>query len=118
MKHLKTYSEFAEIKEAAVKGQDSKVTVDDTYISKLDRELKGAEILGVIKASESESEFKDYFYEEYGEGSFTTEEISKLISFYNEYAEEENAEEAEEEEAEEEEAEEDDTEEDDLDLDI
>ena len=49
MKHLKTYSEFSGIEEDAVTGQDSKVTVDDTYIAKLDRAIKGAEILGAIK---------------------------------------------------------------------
>ena len=90
MKHLKTYSEFAGVEEDAVKGQDSKVTVDDVYIGKLDRELKGAEILGAIKAAETEGEFKDYFYDEYGNGTFTTAEISKLLTFYNGYEEEDN----------------------------
>jgi len=103
MKHLKTYNEFGGIEEDAVTGQDSKVTVDDTYIAKLDREIKGAEILGAIKAAETEGEFKDYFYSEYGNGSFTEAEMSKLLAFYNGYEEESNAEEAEKE-AEEEEA--------------
>ena len=49
MKHIKTYSEFASIEEDAVKGQDSKVVIDDVYVAKLDKEIKGAEILGVIK---------------------------------------------------------------------
>jgi len=112
MKHIKTYSEFASIEEDAVKGQDSKVVIDDVYVAKLDKEIKGAEILGVIKSAGSESEFKDYFYAEYGEGSFTTAEISKLVAFFNGYAEEENAEEAEEEEKSDKE------EDDELDLDV
>ncbi len=95
MKHLKTYSEFASIEEDAVKGQDSKVTIDDVYVASLDREIKGAEILGAIKAAQTEGEFKDYFYDEYGNGAFTTEEISKLLSFYSGYEEEDNAADAE-----------------------
>lgn len=90
MKHLKTYNEFGKIQEDAVKGQDSDVFIDNVYIAKQDSEIKGAEILGVIKSSETESEFKDYFYAEYGEGHFTKEEISKLVAFYNEYDEEAN----------------------------
>ena len=90
MKHLKTYNEFGKIQEDAVKGQESDVFIDDVYIAKQDSEIKGAEILGVIKSSETESEFKDYFYAEYGEGHFTKEEISKLVAFYNEYDEEAN----------------------------
>ena len=115
MKHLKTYSEFAGVEEDAVKGQDSKVTVDDVYIGKLDRELKGAEILGAIKAAETEGEFKDYFYSEYGNGSFTEAEMSKMVAFFNGYEEESNAEEVEKE-AEEEAGE--DGADDELDLDI
>jgi len=107
MKHIKTYNEFAGVEEAAVKGQDSKVTVDDIYIGKLDRELKGAEILGAIKAAETEGEFKDYFYDEYGNGTFTTAEISKLAAFYNSYEEEDNLANAEAEKEEEEEGEDD-----------
>jgi len=90
MKHLKTYNEFGKIQEDAVKGQESDVFIDDVYIAKQDSEIKGAEILGVIKSSETESEFRDYFYAEYGEGHFTKEEISKLVAFYNEYDEEAN----------------------------
>lgn len=101
MKHLKTYDEFTGIEEEAVKGEDSKVVVDDTYISKLDKDIKGAEILGVIKSSESEDEFKDYFYNEYGESSFTTAEMSQLVTYFNEYEAEKNAEEAEKEKEEE-----------------
>ena len=115
MKHLKTYNEYSGIEEDAVTGQDSKVTVDDVYIAKLDRELKGAEILGAIKAAETEREFKDYFYSEYGNGSFTEAEMSKMVAFFNGYEEESNAEEVEKE-AEEEAGE--DGADDELDLDI
>jgi len=119
MKHLKTFNEFNGIKEDAVTGQDSKVVVDDIYIAKLDRELKGAEILGAIKAAETEGEFKDYFYSEYGNSTFDTAEMSQLLKFYNGYEEEANAEEAEAEAEEEEGGGEGEGEgEDDLDMDI
>ena len=95
MKHIKTYKEFGGVEEDAVTGQDSKVTIDNVYIAKLDRELKGAEILGAIKAAETEGEFKEYFYSEYGNGSFTEAEMSKMLAFFNGYEEESNAEEVE-----------------------
>ena len=82
MKHLKTYNEYSGIEEDAVTGQDSKVTVDDVYIAKLDRELKGAEILGAIKAAETEGEFKDYFYSEYGQDAFAEGEMDVLVKYY------------------------------------
>jgi len=115
MKHLKTYNEFGGIKEDAVTGQESKVVVDDVYIAKLDREIKGAEILGAITAAETEGEFKDYFYSSYGNGSFSEAEMSKLITFFAGYEEEANAEEVEKEAEEEKDAE---GGTDDLDLDI
>jgi len=101
MKHLKTYNEYSGIEEDAVKGQDSKVTVDDVYIAKLDSEIKGAEILGAITAAETEGEFKDYFYSSYGNGSFTEAEMAQLLTFFNGYEEESNKEDVEKEEEEE-----------------
>ena len=99
MEHVKSFNEF--IGEDAVKADDSKVYVDNMYIMSLDSHIKAAEILGVIKSSETETEFLDYFYTEYGNGAFTEEEISALSKYFNEYEEEDNLAAAEEEEDEE-----------------
>ena len=48
--------------EDAVKAEDSKVYVDNLYVQSIDGHIKGAEILGVIKSSETEKEYLDYFY--------------------------------------------------------
>jgi hypothetical protein len=99
MEHVKSFNEF--VGEEAVKGEDSKVYVDNVYIQSMDSHIKAAEILGVIKSSETEKEFLDYFYKEYGNGAFTEEEISTLSKYFNEYEEEDNLDAAEKEEEEE-----------------
>ena len=99
MEHVKSFSEF--VGEDAVKAEDSKVYVDNLYVQSIDGHIKGAEILGVIKSSETETEFLDYFYTEYGNGAFTEEEISTLSKYFNEYEEEDNLDAAEKEEEEE-----------------
>lgn len=99
MEHVKSFSEF--VGEEAVKGEDSKVYVDNLYVASMDSHIKGAEILGVIKSSETEKEFLDYFYKEYGNGAFTEEEISTLSKYFNDYEEEDNLDAAEKEEEEE-----------------
>ena len=100
MKNIKTYTEFLH-EDAVQAGDDSKVVIDDVILAS-GEEIKGAEILGVIIDSKTEKEFVSYFYDEYGNGAFTKEDIAVLSKSYNEYEEEKNAEEAEEEEAEEE----------------
>lgn len=99
---IKKFNEFVNgVEEDAVKaGEDSDVVIDDITLDS-GEEIKGAEILGVIIDSETEKEFKDYFYNEYGNGSFTEADIMTLIKFYNEYQEEKNAEKAEKEKEEE-----------------
>ena len=64
MEHIKSFSEF--VGEDAVKAEDSKVYIDNLYVMSLDRDIKAGEILGIIKSSETESEFIEYFYKEYG----------------------------------------------------
>jgi pyruvate/2-oxoglutarate dehydrogenase complex dihydrolipoamide acyltransferase (E2) component len=99
---IKKFNEFVNgIEEDAVKaGEDSDVVIDDITLDS-GEEIKGAEILGVIIDSETEKEFKDYFYNEYGNGAFTEADIMTLVKFYNEYQEEKNAEKAEKEKEEE-----------------
>lgn len=106
MKILKTFEEFTSIKtdiqeDVASPGKDSKVVVDD-FTMDSGTEIKSVEIVGAIVANETEKEFKEYFYEEYGEGAFTEADMASLVKYYNEYTEEENAEQAEKEKEEEE----------------
>jgi hypothetical protein len=101
MKIIKTFEEF--IQEDALKaGEESKVYVEDL---KLDSgaTIKSAEILGAITASATENDFKDYFFNEYGNDAFAEGEMDILVKYYLD----KSAEEAEEEkEAEKEEGEE------------
>jgi|TARA_B110000091_G_C13785773_1_gene463257 hypothetical protein len=115
MKIIKTFEEF--ISEDALKaGEDSKIYVEDLTLDSGET-IKSAEILGAITASKTESEFKDYFYKEYGNDAFAEGEMDILLAFYLD----KSAEDAEEEKEEEGEKETDDKEEgadDELDLDI
>lgn len=107
MKKLKTFEEFSEelnaphIDEDAIEaGEDSKVVIDDVTLDS-GSEIKSTEILGAILSSKTEKEFKQYFYDQYGNGAFTDEDMSTLLKFFLDYEEEKNAKELE---AEEEEA--------------
>ena len=115
MKIIKTFEKF--ISEDALKaGEDSKIYVEDLTLDSGET-IKSAEILGAITASKTESEFKDYFYKEYGNDAFAEGEMDILLAFYLD----KSAEDAEEEKEEEGEEETDDKEEgadDELDLDI
>ena len=80
MKIIKTFEEF--ISEDSLKaGEDSKIYVED---QKLDSgaTIKSAEILGAITASKTESDFKDYFYNEYGQDAFAEGEMDILTAYY------------------------------------
>jgi hypothetical protein len=70
---------------------DSKVVVDDYLLDDAETEIKSTEIIGAIVSANSEDEFLDYFYKEYGNGAFTESDISKLIAYYQDYREEVNA---------------------------
>jgi hypothetical protein len=107
MKTIKTFEEFSSdlkkksLEEDAVRaGEDSKVLIDDMTLDS-GEEIKSTEILGAAINSRTEKEFKQYFYDEYGNDAFTDEDMSNLLKSYLEYTEEKNAEEAEAEEAEE-----------------
>ena len=99
MKNLKTFEDFisTRVQEDALKaGEESDLYIDDV---KLDsgKSIKSAEILGSILAKYTEKEFKQYFYDEYGEGAFAEGEIDQLVKMYNDYKTEEAEKEKEEE---------------------
>lgn len=96
--------ESSSVKEAVKVTPESDVTVDD-YTTDNGQEISAIEIVGVIVSSESEDEFLDHFYEEYGQTAFTETDTATLVKYYNEYLEEITAKETEEEEAEKEEEE-------------
>jgi hypothetical protein len=80
------------VTEAAVEvTPDSKVVVDDYLLDDAETEIKSTEIIGAIVSANSEDEFLDHFYKEYGNGAFTETDIAKLIAYYQEYREEVNA---------------------------
>lgn len=97
MRIFKTFEEF--IQEDALKaGEDSKIYVEDLTLDS-GPTIKAAEILGVITTSQTENEFKDYFYNEYGNDAFAEGEMDILTAYYLE-KETEDAEEEKEAEAE------------------
>ena len=100
MKRIKLYEEFIRgLNEGAMEvTPDSDVKVDD-YTTDAGELIKSAEIVGAIVSSETEKEFQDYFYDQYGIDAFTEGDIAALAKYYNEYDEEITAAETEEEEA-------------------
>ena len=95
MKIYKTFEEF--IAEDALKaGEESDVYVEPVILDSGDT-IKSAEILGAITASKTEKEFKDYFFNEYGQDAFAEGEMDVLVKYYldkeTEDAEEEKEEE-------------------------
>ena len=80
MRIFKTFEEF--IQEDALKaGEDSKIYVEDLTLDS-GPTIKAAEILGVITTSQTENEFKDYFYNEYGNDAFAEGEMDILTAYY------------------------------------
>lgn len=80
MKIFKTFEEF--ITEDALKaGEDSDVYVEPVTLDS-GKEIKSAEILGAITASATEKEFKDYFFQEYGQDAFAEGEMDVLVKYY------------------------------------
>ena len=97
MKNIKTFEEFSasRIQEASLKaGEESKIYVEDV---KLDSgpTIKSVEILGALTASQTEKDFKDYFYKEYGDGAFGEGEMDVLASYFLDKAAEDAEEEKE-----------------------
>ena len=92
-KLIKTFEQFI-FEAEAVKAEDSDVYIDDVSADGSDTVIKAVEILGAIKASATEKEFKDYFFQQYGQTTLMPEDMAKLCKYYNEYKEEENKEKA------------------------
>ncbi len=93
MKILKTFEEF--VQEGALKaGEDSKIYVEDVTLDS-GSTIKSAEILGAITSSKTEKEFKDYFYNEYGNDAFAEGEMDILLAYYLDKSAEEAEEESE-----------------------
>lgn len=104
MKYVKLFEEFinsTKIIEATTVTPESDVTVDDYLMDDAETNIKSTEIVGAIVSSESENDFKKYFYDTYGNSAFTENDIQSLVKYYNEYTEEQNAEKAEKEKEEE-----------------
>lgn len=98
MRIMKTFEEFTNsLREDAIDaGEDSKVVIDDVTLDS-GKEIKSTEILGTILSSKTEKEFKQYFYDEYGNGAFTEEDMFTLTKFFTDYQEEQAEKEKEEE---------------------
>lgn len=90
---IKTFEQFI-FEAEAVKAEDSDVYIDDVSADGSDTVIKAGEILGAIKASATEKEFKDYFFQQYGQTTLMPEDMAKLCKYYNEYKKEENKEKA------------------------
>jgi hypothetical protein len=92
-KYVKTFEQFfLNEEDDALKAPDSKVYVDDVTIDSGET-IKAAEILGAITASKTEDDFKDYFFQNYGNLAFQDGEMEQLVKYYNQYEEERNQEE-------------------------
>lgn len=104
MKHVKLFEDFI-IQEDAMKVTPESDVEIDGYTTDDGVEIKSAEIVGAVTSSKTEKEFKDYFYDTYGQGAFTTNDIETLCTYFQEYEEEIVAAETEEEEAKEKEEE-------------
>ncbi len=65
-------------------GDESKVEINDqkTADGKI---ISAQEILGQIIASDTEGDFKKYFYDKYGTTKFDTETMSQMVKDYQEY---------------------------------
>ena len=98
MKYIKLFEQF--VKEATRVTPESDVDVDDYLMDDAETTIKSTEIVGAIVSSETEKDFKDYFYDTYGNTAFTENDIQNLVKYFNEYKEEKNAEETEKEEEE------------------
>jgi hypothetical protein len=97
--YIKTFEQFIFEAENPVKAPDSKTYIEDVTIES-GKVIKAVEILGAITASETEEQFKDYFFQAYGQNDFTVEDMSQLVTYFNKYQEEKNQEETDKEEKE------------------
>jgi hypothetical protein len=84
MKICQTYESFVKkLEEEALQASEGSDVYIDDYTLDSGEVINSAEILGAIHASETEKEFKQYFYQQYGQGSFATGELDELTKFFN-----------------------------------
>lgn len=83
---LKTYTQYlGESQLTSIKaGEDSKVEISDqkTADGKI---ISAQEILGQIIASQTEDEFKAFFYDKYGSTKFDTATMGQMVTDYQDY---------------------------------
>ena len=85
MKYLRLFEQFlSEAKDSVLAGDESKVEVDSVITIK-GKKISAQEILGAIISSATEKEIEQYFYDKYGEGSFSIESMSAIKKAYNDY---------------------------------
>ena len=83
-KNIKTFEAF--VKEEAINaGPESEVVIDD-LITHNGTEISSEEILGIIISSDNDKQVEDKIREKYGELAFSTEDISKIVQYYNDYS--------------------------------
>ena len=91
---IKTYEQFREVFGSPVNekeslssikaGDESKVEINDQKTAD-GTVISAQEILGQIIASETEGDFKKYFYDKYGTTKFDTETMSQMVKNFQEY---------------------------------
>jgi hypothetical protein len=97
MKYLRLFEQFIkETADSVLAGDDSKVEID-SIITVKGKEISAQEVLGAIISSDTEKEIEQYFYDKYGEGSFSIEAMSAIKKAYNDYKAEQAEKEKEEE---------------------
>lgn len=95
MKYLRLFEQFIkETSNSVLAGDDSNVEIDAVITSK-GKTISAQEILGAIISSDTEKEIEQYFYDKYGEGSFSIEAMSAIKKSYNDYKAEQAEEEKE-----------------------
>ena len=85
MKYLRLFEQFIkETKDSVLAGEESKVEVDSVITVK-GKTISAQEVLGAIISSDTEKEIEQYFYDKYGEGSFSIEAMSSIKKAFNDY---------------------------------
>lgn len=83
---IKTFEQFIAIKEDAINaGPESEVVIDD-MITTNGTEISAEEILGIIVSSDNEKQVETKIREKYGELAFSTEDISIIKKYWNDYS--------------------------------
>ena len=83
---IKTFEHFMAITEAAINaGPESEVVVND-MITTNGTEISSEEILGLVVSSDNEKALEDRLRSKYDKLTFSKEDISTIIKYWNEYS--------------------------------